>query len=79
MRATIKWLLSASLLFSGTAIADDAADMNPYPAAGDGFARMVFRVPPEDNEADLRVEILIGLSFLFPRRRVAELVQQHFR
>ena len=60
MRATIKWLLSASLLFSGTAIADDAADMNPYPAAGDGFARMVFRVPPEDNEADLRVEIIVG-------------------
>lgn len=60
MSDTIKWVLSASLLFSGTAIADDAADMNPYPAPGDGFERMVFRVPPADSEADLRVEIIVG-------------------
>lgn len=60
MRETNKWLLSASLLFLGTAIADDSANMEPYPASGDGLERMVFRVPPADSEADLRVEIIVG-------------------
>ena len=37
-----------------------SADMKPYPAAQQGFERMVFRLPPSANENDRKVEILVG-------------------
>ena len=40
--------------------ADEATDMQPYPAAENGFARMVFRVPPADDESARKVEIVVG-------------------
>ena len=37
-----------------------AGEMKPYPAADAGFVRTAFRLPAMDNEADLRVEIIVG-------------------
>ncbi|MDH4047251.1 MAG: serine protease inhibitor ecotin [Gammaproteobacteria bacterium] len=37
---------------------DDA--LNAYPAAEDGFERMVFRLPVANDESALKVEILVG-------------------
>ena len=34
--------------------------MKPYPAAGNGFERMVFRVPAIDDETLRKVEIIVG-------------------
>jgi ecotin len=34
--------------------------MEPYPAAEEGFARMVFELPEVANENDRKVEILVG-------------------
>ncbi len=39
-------------------------DMKPYPAAEEGFRRMVFRVPSKQNEADRKVQIMVGKNML---------------
>ena len=38
----------------------DHDDMKPYPAAEEGYQRMVFRVPVKQNEADHKVQIMVG-------------------
>jgi ecotin len=44
-----------------TAMAGPEGDeMSPFPVPQPGFERMVFQVPPAENEVDLKVEILIG-------------------
>ncbi len=54
-------LLAATLMMAqGTVSGATGDDLEPYPLADAGFERMVFRVPPEDNEADRRVEIIVG-------------------
>ena len=40
--------------------AQDVNDLKPYPAPDDGAVRMVFRLPALENEADRKVEIVIG-------------------
>lgn len=55
----IALLLLGSL--SPIACAGNASDdLKPYPAAEDGFDRMVFRVPAVKDESTLKVEIIVG-------------------
>lgn len=51
----------ASLLPQAATASQDADDLKPYPAAQEGSVRTVFRVPALENEADRKVEILIGV------------------
>jgi ecotin len=60
MKATTGLMLSASILFLITAVADEATNMKPYPAADDGFQRVVFRVPAAEDESARKVEIIVG-------------------
>lgn len=53
-------LLLAGCLPVFVAAGGDRDTMKPYPAAGEGFARLVFRVPAMDNEDDRKVEIMVG-------------------
>ncbi|NJN47924.1 MAG: hypothetical protein HC808_17210 [Candidatus Competibacteraceae bacterium] len=39
-------------------------EMTPYPATNVGFVRMVFRVPEVENEADRKVEIIVGKTLM---------------
>lgn len=47
-----------SLCLSACATANEA--LKPYPAAADGYQRHVIELPPRDNEADYRVELIAG-------------------
>ena len=61
-RAGIGLLILLFLL--GKAVGGEADELKPYPAAKEGFERMVFRVPAVDNEADRKVEIVVGKTLL---------------
>jgi len=52
--------LLVGLLLPATIVCGDGNDMKPYPDAEEGFERMVFRVPSVENEADRKVEIVVG-------------------
>ncbi len=52
--------LLAGLLVVETVAGIEQNDMKPYSAAQEGFERMVFRVPIAENEADRKVEIIVG-------------------
>jgi ecotin len=56
-------VLASSLPLTAAA-AQEADDLKPYPAAQEGSVRTVFRVPALENEADRKVEILIGKTLL---------------
>ena len=60
MKAATGLLLFASMLFPVVAVAGDTKNMKPYPAAANGFKRMVFQVPAAENESVLKVEIIVG-------------------
>lgn len=60
MKSAIKVVLPTSILFLMVAAADETTNMKPYPAAEDGFERMVFRVPVAEDESARKVEIIIG-------------------
>ena len=60
MKTAISLILSALILFWVAAAADETTNMKPYPVAEDGFRRMVFRVPPAEDESASKVEIIIG-------------------
>jgi len=60
MKAAENSILLLSILFVFTAAADESTNMEPYPAARDGFDRMVFRVPPAEDESARKVEIIVG-------------------
>jgi ecotin len=60
MKTARSLLLLASALFLIVAGAEESTNMQPYPAARDGFERMVFRVPAADDEAARKVEIIVG-------------------
>ena len=53
-------VLLTVLLPLGAGFSGGQGDMKPYPAADEGFVRMVFRVPAVENEADRKVEIIVG-------------------
>ena len=60
MKAVTHLLLLASILFLIVAAADETTNMKPYPAAEEGFERMVFRVPAVEDESAHKVEIIVG-------------------
>ncbi len=57
----MKKITALILLIPLGAAAGDARDnMKPYPAPEAGFNRMVFNVPPAENDADRKIEIMAG-------------------
>lgn len=60
MKSMKRMFVLALLLPLGISAGEDLDDMKPYPAVGKGFQRMVFRVPQVENEADHKVEIMVG-------------------
>ncbi len=57
----MRGMLVTTLAWSCLAIAGGAdTDLQPYPAAQNGLARMVFRVPAVDDESARKVEIIVG-------------------
>ena len=50
----------ACMLCQGAAAGEQDYGMNPYPAAEAGFQRLVLRVPSVENEADRKVELMVG-------------------
>ena len=44
----------------GTAMEINRNDLKPYPSAKKGYERMVFSVPPVENELERKVEIIVG-------------------
>ena len=60
MKAVTRLLFLASIFFLAVAVADETTNMKPYPAAEQGFERMVFRVPAEEDESAHKVEIIVG-------------------
>ena len=53
-------ILLAGLSPLGIAVGVEPNDLKPYPVAQRGFERMVFRVPTVENEAERKVEIIVG-------------------
>jgi len=64
MRHLVLLVVLASLLPRAATAAQGADDLKPYPTAQEGSVRTVFRVPALENEADRKVEILIGKTVL---------------
>jgi ecotin len=60
MKAVKRLWLLVSMLYVVVAVADETTNMKPYPAAEDGFERMVFRVPAAQDESARKVEIVVG-------------------
>jgi ecotin len=60
MKAVTRLLFLASILFLTVTLADETTNMKPYPAAEQGFERMVFRVPAVEDESAHKVEIIVG-------------------
>jgi ecotin len=50
----------ASAFLLQFAVAEETTNMEPYAPADDGFVRMVFRLPPAEDESARRIEIIIG-------------------
>jgi len=64
MKYLMLLVVLASLLPWAASAGQDADDLKPYPAAQKGSVRAVFRVPALENEADRKVEILVGKTLL---------------
>ena len=64
MRTTKIMIMLALLAPLGACAAQGQDDMKPYPAAEEGFQRMVFRVPVKQNESDHEVQIMVGKTLL---------------
>lgn len=60
MKTTKSMVMLALLVPLGAGAGEAHDEMKPYPAAREGFQRMVFRVPVKQNEADRKVEIMVG-------------------
>jgi ecotin len=60
MSALPRSLLFAIFLPLAATAAEGSDQMKPYPAPEDGVQRMVFQVPATVDEADRKVEILVG-------------------
>ena len=64
MKYLMLLVVLASLLPWAASAGQDADDLKPYPVAQEGSMRAVFRVPALENEADRKVEILVGKTLL---------------
>jgi ecotin len=60
MKGRVICVLLAALLPLGTWAAGKDHGMEPYPVAEAGFQRLVFRLPPLENEDQHKVEIMVG-------------------
>jgi ecotin len=66
-------LLLAALgafLSSGAGAAGNDYGMKPYPPPEEGFKRLVFQVPPVENEDERKVEIMVGKTMEVDCNRV---------
>lgn len=59
---TISMLLMLRLFCSPLLAAEPASDIKMFPAAGEKEQRVIIRVPQRANEADSKVEVMIGLK-----------------
>jgi ecotin len=59
-----------AIMVSNLSAAEGADEMKPYPTADAGFVRTVFRVPEVENEADRKVEIIVGKTLMVDCNRV---------
>ena len=64
MRTAYLFPLLAAAMVSNQPVTGGADEMTPYPAADAGFVRMVFRVPEVENEADRKVEVIVGKTLM---------------
>ena len=64
MRTTTGIIVSALLVSLGANAGEGQEDMKPYPAAESGFQRMVFHLPGKPNEAEHKVQIMVGKTLL---------------
>jgi ecotin len=55
---TIAWI--AVLTVSPLSFLSAADDLKPFPAAGEGMARHVIRLPKQESESDFKVELMVG-------------------
>ena len=60
----------AAVLLSPAHAAGSADAMRPYPVADPGFERFVFDLPAVDNEADRKVEIVVGKMLMVDCNRI---------
>jgi len=60
MPHTAKLLIANILFLLSAAVFAAPDDMKPYPPAEQGYKRMVIRLQPLDNEANHKVELMIG-------------------
>ncbi len=60
MNFTTALLASALAITMTTALGTEADDLKPYPASEAEHQRLFFRVPAVENEAERRVEIIVG-------------------
>ena len=60
MLQTVKTLLAMVLGILGIASPAAGDDMKAFPPAGEGMARHVINLPPQRDEADRKLELLIG-------------------
>lgn len=60
MRTATAFAFLVAAAISDLSSATGADEMKPYPVADPGFTRMVFRVTEVENEADRKVEIIVG-------------------
>ena len=64
MKYLVLLAVLASFLSPAATAEQDADDLKPYPSAQEGSVRAVFRVPALENEADRKLEILVGKTLL---------------
>ena len=64
MRTAYLFPLLAAAMVSNQPVTGGADEMTPYPTADAGFVRMVFRVPEVENEADRKVEVIVGKTLM---------------
>ncbi len=64
MRTTYLLPLLAAAMVLNISGAGGAAELKPYPTADAGFVRMAFRLPAVENEADRKVEIIVGKNLM---------------
>lgn len=60
MRAVTSWVAIAFFLWMGGSLAWAADNLKAFPAAQEGMVRHVIDLPPQANEADFKVELMIG-------------------
>jgi ecotin len=53
-------LTAASFFLVSPSLATGADDLKPFPPAGEGMTRHVIRLPKQENESDVKIELILG-------------------